>query len=142
MSAPPDGIIMARNMRKIILASASPRRAELLRQIGLEFEVDPSFVPEPPFTGGDPRLFARRLSLEKVRSAADGHPDAIIIAADTFGMLGGRFLGKPHTAAEARRMLADISGRPHAVITGFTVMDATTGRLSRAPWRPRFLCEG
>jgi septum formation protein len=123
---------MARNMREIILASASPRRTELLRQIGLEFEVDPSPAPEPSFSGGDPHEFAVAVSLAKAKAVADRHPNAVIIAADTFGIVDGRFLGKPHTEEEARRMLADISGRPHDVITGLTVMDTASGKtLSR-----------
>ena len=113
-------------MSQIILASASPRRAGLLRQIGLDFQVDPAAVGEPPYTGGDPHRYARMLSLAKAAEVAGRHNDAIVIAADTFGMLDGRFIGKPRTAEQASKMLAALSGRPHGVITGFTVMDAKT----------------
>jgi septum formation protein len=115
-------------MRNIVLASASPRRAELLGQIGLTFEIDPASGAEPPFTGGDPHEYARGLSLGKAREVVPRHKDALIIAADTFGMVEGRFIGKPHTAPEAARMLSGLSGKPHAVITGFTVIDTKTSR--------------
>jgi septum formation protein len=115
-------------MKKIILASASPRRAELLRQIGIEFTVDPAIGPELPFTGGDPHEYARMLSMNKAKQVAPCHPAALIIAADTFGMIAGQFIGKPHTATEAVKMLAGLSGRSHAVITGFTVLNTKTGK--------------
>ncbi len=115
-------------MRKIVLASSSPRRAELLKQAGLRFEIDAATEAEPEYTGGDPHQFARKVSLAKAEAVAGKHKDALVIAADTFGIAGGRFIGKPHTAAEARKMLAAISGKPHAVITGFTVIDTLTGK--------------
>jgi septum formation protein len=115
-------------MKKIILASSSPRRADLLRQIGVEFTVDPARGAEPSFSGGDPHEYARMLSLNKAKQAAACHPDALIIAADTFGMIDGRFIGKPHTAPEAVKMLAGLSERSHAVITGFTVFDTSSGK--------------
>jgi septum formation protein len=119
--------------RTIVLASASPRRKELLRLIGLSFRVDPSEYDERMDLAMPPRLLARHLSLGKARAVAPKYADAIIIAADTFIEFRGKLLGKPHTAREAKRMLAMLNGKTHSVITGFTVMDTHTAkRVSRS----------
>ena len=110
-------------MRKLVLASGSPRREQLLRQLGLEFTVDPSGNPEKATPGLAPHDLARFLSLEKARAAAPRHPDAVVIAADTFGVFEDRVIGKPRDAQEAREILAMLCGRWHSVITGFTVLD-------------------
>jgi septum formation protein len=119
--------------RPIVLASASPRRRELLEKIGLKFTVDPVENAEIKLTGLKPAALARALSQQKARAAALRHADSIIIAADTFGVLDGVILGKPVDAGHARKMLTSLSGRCHSVITGFTVIDSATGRVvSRA----------
>jgi len=110
-------------MKTIILASASPRRKELLAKIGLKFKVEPSNYEENLLSAPEPHELARKISLDKAESVAVKHKNAIIIAADTFIILGGRILGKPHTAKEARQMLEAISGKSHSVITGFTIID-------------------
>jgi septum formation protein len=112
----------------VVLASSSPRRRELLEKAGLEFTVDPAENDETPARGLAPEELARSLSLMKAQSAAGRHPRSIVIAADTFGILDGTLLGKPADAAGARRMLRLMSGKCHAVITGFTVMDTASGR--------------
>jgi len=120
-------------MKRIVLASASPRRKELLEQIGLRFEVDPTNYDEERTAASEPHGMARGLSLGKARSAARKHRNAIIIAADTLVVLDGTVFGKPHTNAQAREMLRAFSGRTHSVITGFTILDAETGKvLSRS----------
>lgn len=120
-------------MRKIILASASPRRKELLRLTGLEFEVDPADHAEDINLKLSPHELARFLSLEKAKSVAGKYGDAIIIAADTFVVIGGKILGKPHSQDAAKRMLGLLEGRTHSVITGFTVLDTGSGKkLSRS----------
>jgi septum formation protein len=120
-------------MKRIILASASPRRKELLEQIGLRFEVEPSDYEEDIVPGSEPHEMARKLSLGKARAAARKHRNAIIIAADTFVVFGDRILGKPRTDAEAREMLRALNGQAHSVITGFTILDTETGKvLSRS----------
>jgi len=120
-------------MKRIILASASPRRKELLEQIGLQFEVEPSNFDEEITPGSEPHETARKLSLGKARAAARKHRNALIIAADTFVVFGDRILGKPHTNAEAREMLRALNGQAHSVITGFTILDTETGKvLSRS----------
>jgi septum formation protein len=114
--------------RTIILASASPRRQELLEKIGLKFTADPSNYPEDLNQDLRPEAQAKAISLGKARTAAQKYPDAIIIAADTFGVLRGKILGKPRNAGEAVTMLQLMSGKSHRVITGFTVMDSATGK--------------
>lgn len=114
--------------KTIVLASSSPRRKELLKNIGLTFTVDPSEICEAQPAGSRPAELAKTLSLHKARAAALRHGDSIIIAADTIGVLDGRILGKPLDAHHARKMLTEMSGRCHSVITGFTVVDSATGR--------------
>jgi len=120
-------------MKKIVLASASPRRKELLERIGLKFEVEPSNHEENVNPGLEPHELAKSLSLEKAKLVVENHRDALVIAADTFIVLDGEILGKPITEDEARRMLETISGRQHSVITGFTIIDTASGKvLSRS----------
>ena len=115
-------------MKKLILASASPRRRELLQKIGLKFEVDASNCAEEIDPAALPEELVRRISIDKAKAVAPRHQNAVIIAADTIGVIGKKVLGKPHTAAEARKMLAQISGKAHLVITGLTVLDTATGK--------------
>ena len=110
---------------KLILASSSPRRRELLASIGLDFEVVPSHIPEVRGEGEAPEEYVARLSREKAAAIAKAHPDRWIIAADTTVLLGEELLEKPADKADARRMLATIAGRTHIVYTGVTVMNAT-----------------
>jgi septum formation protein len=97
-------------MRRIVLASASPRRRELLKQLGLQFEVEPTDYDEETTSASEPHETARELSLGKARTAAQKHRNALIIAADTFVVLGDRILGKPHTNEEAGEMLRALNG--------------------------------
>ena len=116
-------------MRRIILASESPRRRELLKSTGLSFEVASSDIEEDLGLGLLPHELAQHLSVEKASSVAGGYPDAVIIAADTFIVHEDSLLGKPHTSDEARRMLRALSGRERSVITGFTILDTKSGRM-------------
>jgi septum formation protein len=113
--------------RTIILASASPRRKELLEKLGLKFKVDPSDYPEDLSAELAPRLMAASLSRGKARAVAKKYADSIIIAADTIGVLRGKIIGKPHSAEAARSMLAELSGKSHRVITGLTIIDSASG---------------
>ncbi len=115
-------------MKKIILASASPRRREILKETGLRFRVEESGYDEDLNLKMRPRDLALFLSREKARSVAGRHRNALIIAADTFIVFRGKVLGKPHNAEEAMRMLTELSGGVHTVITGFTVFDTETGK--------------
>lgn len=105
----------------LILASASPRRAELLRNAGIDFTVEPSNISEEPQPGEDPVELAKRLALEKAREVFRKHPDKFVLSADTVVLAGGEMLAKPEDAADAMRMLRRLSGRTHQVITGVCV---------------------
>lgn len=115
-------------MKTIVLASSSPRRKELLEKTGLKFIVDSAGGGESLDSKLAPRELAKYLSGEKARAAAIKYPSSLIIAADTFGVLGGKLLGKPADERQAVEMLKMMSGRKHTVITGFTVLDASSGR--------------
>lgn len=108
---------------KFILASASPRRIELLRLMGLTFDIIPSDVDETFPEGEDPRSHVLRLSAEKARSVSMRYPDAWVMGADTIVVINSDVLGKPQTTADAREMLGKLSGQTHIVFTGFTVMN-------------------
>ncbi len=116
----------------IVLASASPRRKELLEKIGLKFTADASDYPEEIHSDLEPEELVKTLSLEKARTVARKYPNAIIIAADTIGVLRGKIIGKPFTSDEAEKMLQALSGKSHHVITGFTILDSESNkRLTR-----------
>lgn len=111
-------------MSKLILASSSPRRIELLKLMGLDFEVIPSCIHEQLLQGEIPEQHVRRLSAAKAHAIADLHRDAWIIGADTIVVLKDEILGKPTSSADARRMLMKLSGHEHIVFTGFTIIHA------------------
>lgn len=115
-------------MKKIILASQPPRRKQLLEQIGLEFEIDPSNYKEDMTLKMEPLKLAEFLSLGKAKDVAQRHKDSIIISADTIVAIGGEVFGKPKTPEKAKYMLQKFSGKAHSVITGFTIIDAETNK--------------
>ena len=120
-------------MKRIILASASPRRKELLEKIGLKFEVEPSNYAEDICSKLSPDELATAISREKAKVVASKHKNAIVIAADTFIVFRGKIMGKPSTEAEAREMLMTLKGKSHSVITGFTILDTDEKKvLSRS----------
>ena len=122
---------------KLILASASPRRRELLAQAGYRFEVQASSVPESRRPGEDAIRFATRLAREKAeevfaRRQAEKVEPAMVLGADTVVVCDGEVMGKPSDAADAARMLLLLSGRTHHVVTGVAVVwGATRRRQSR-----------
>jgi septum formation protein len=117
----------------LVLASASPRRLDLLAQAGVSPDaVDPRDIDETPLKGETPRLAALRLAGEKARAAAADHRGAFVLAADTVVAVGRRMLGKPETEAEARIMLDLLSGRGHRVFTGVCVVSPDGRTASRA----------
>ena len=117
---------------RLVLASASPRRLDLLRQIGIEPDiVDPADIDETPLPGELPRLHAARLARAKAETVRLRHPGALILAADTVVACGRRILGKPETEAEARRFLTLLSGRRHRVIGAIVVMNPNGNMSSR-----------
>jgi len=110
----------------IILASASPRRQELLKGLGIKFDVIPSGVNEDALDGETPRGHVLRLSKDKSFAVSQNNPDAWVLGADTAVIIDGEVLGKPGTQKEARIMLKKLSGREHRVITGFTIVNKST----------------
>ena len=118
---------------RLILASASPRRAALLSQIGLTFEVHPSDVVEPPlnmYSNKPASEITRELALLKAKAVAEDHKEGVVIGADTLVSLDGELLGKPTDDADALRMLTPLSGTHHEVVTGVVLIDAATGQHS------------
>lgn len=117
---------------ELILASASPRRRELLTELGLDFSVIPSEAPEAPEAGESPAEMVQRLSRDKARIVADRLAPRLsrgyVVGADSTVVLEGRAIGKPADTAEARAMLWELRGTEHQVATGLTVMDLASGR--------------
>jgi septum formation protein len=108
---------------KLILASASPRRAEILRDAGFEFAVLSSAVDETPLPNEDAHVLVQRLADAKAELvAARAVGPAIVIAADTVVLLDGQILGKPRSPENARHMLEQLSGRTHSVLTGVSLV--------------------
>jgi nucleoside triphosphate pyrophosphatase len=106
----------------LVLASASPRRLDLLRQVGLEpAEIDAADIDESPGTGELPRAYAVRMARAKLAAVACRHPGAIVLAADSVVVCGRRILPKAETEAQARACLALLSGRRHRVLGGLAV---------------------
>lgn len=116
-------------MKSIILASASPRRKELLKRIGLKFKIVKSDFEEKFDPKLDFHTLAKRLSLGKAKAVAKNFKNAIIIAADTLVVCDKKILGKPKDKNDARQILQILSGKPHLVITGFTITDSQTNKL-------------
>lgn len=115
-------------MKKIILASASPRRKELLSRIVDDFEIDPSGIEEDLSLNCSPHELARILATHKAHDVAQRHSEGLILAADTLVTLDGKVFGKPAHSKEALEMLQVLNGNAHQVITGFTWADVETGR--------------
>ena len=113
----------------IILASASPRRQELLASAGVVFSVVPGDIDETPHPGEEPVPHVVRLAEEKAREVSTRVAGRFFIGADTIVVLDGEILGKPCDETEAAVMLKKLSGRMHHVITGFAVIDQESGRV-------------
>lgn len=107
---------------RLVLASASPRRQQLLREAGYEFAVFPADIDEDIFPNLMPIELARHLSFEKAKAVSGRFAQDVVLAADTVVAFGDRAMSKPEDAEDARRMLALLSGTTHIVITGVTVM--------------------
>ncbi len=112
----------------LVLASASPRRQELLRSAGIRFIVEPADVDETPLAGEHARECAERLAGEKAMKIWQSHRQDIVLGADTVVVVDGEILGKPVDAADAARMLRMLAGRTHEVITGVCVVKPIRGQ--------------
>jgi septum formation protein len=122
---------------RVVLASSSPRRARVLRALGLDPVVRPTGADETPLPGESPAALVRRLALAKASCVPVSRGD-VVLAADTVVVLGRRVLGKPRDARHARSMLARLSGRTHSVLTGVAVRSAATVLVSIDRTRVRF----
>lgn len=115
-------------MKPLILASASPRRVELLRQTGRPFAVIPANLDETPRRRERPDVLVRRLAISKAVAVGESHPSAVTLGADTVVALGPMMLGKPHDADHACAMLQMLSGTRHEVYTGVSVWSGLSGQ--------------
>lgn len=112
---------------RLILASGSARRAELLRAAGVSFEIELAEIDERPLSGEAPAAYVERLARGKAQAVAPRHPEAAILGADTTVVIDGLMLGKPVDDGDARTMLSRLSGRTHDVMTGVALIG--NGRL-------------
>jgi len=113
---------------RIVLASASPRRSQLMQEIGLTFDVIPSQVAEEGFSAGCPEELVMRLAHAKAADVAKRLRSGIVVGADTIVVADGQVMGKPADPADAANMLSALSGREHQVYSGVAVIDAESGR--------------
>ncbi|HXG46417.1 MAG TPA: Maf family protein [Methylomirabilota bacterium] len=118
------------NLPPVILASQSPRRSELLRQLGFDFRVVPGRIQEVQPEHLTPHETAQINAYRKARVVAKKHPDSLVIGADTVVSIDSEIFGKPHDRAQARRMLEALAGRPHHVITGLCLLHLRRHRQS------------
>jgi septum formation protein len=116
----------------LILASASPRRQELLRNAGIAFSVQAANINETPLAGESPRGCAERLAGEKALAVFQSRPQQWVLGADTIVVVGDAMLGKPRDADDAVRMLRMLSGRTHEVITGVCVVGPVASKSNVA----------
>ncbi len=135
----------------LVLASASPRRSELLTQAGFHFSIHPAHIPEDPFPDEDPTAYVTRLARQKAEAvfeqlskipAVGGEislDELVVLGADTTVTLDGAILGKPESSADAARMLALLSGRTHRVITGVALVSAAHTQVAAESTAVQFL---
>jgi septum formation protein len=135
----------------LVLASASPRRRELLTQAGFTFQVHPANIPEDPYPNEDPIAYVTRLAREKAEAVYNeitnapaseqraSAPPQVVLGADTTVTLDNHILGKPENPADAARMLRLLSGRTHRVITGVALVSAASTEVAAEVTAVRFL---
>src|ERR1044072_860705 len=110
------------DLPKIVLASSSPRRAEILTSVGWEFENHVADIDESEFLNESPEDYVVRLAREKAEAVAEHYPEAIVLGADTTVVIDSQIIAKPFDLDDARRMLKMLSGRWHDVLTGVAVV--------------------
>ena len=114
----------------LVLASASPRRRDLLAACSIPYEIIPSLIDEHPLADESAAAYVQRLALAKAESVAQHHPDAVVLGADTTVTIDGLILAKPESLDEARQMLYRLCGREHEILTGVAVVGGKrTGRI-------------
>jgi septum formation protein len=117
------------NLPKLILASASPRRAEILTAVGWEFEKQIADIDEIELPDEKPEDYVRRLAREKAAVIAGSHQNALVLGADTIVVIENKIIGKPKDFDDARRMLEMLSGNWHEVLTGIALVKVTAGNF-------------
>lgn len=127
----------------LVLASASPRRRELLSQAGFTFEIHPAHIPEDPHPNEDPIAYVTRLARQKAEAIfsqlSPTHPGLTVLGADTTVTLDNHILGKPENEEDAARMLRLLSGRTHRVITGVAIVTASRTEVAAEVTAVQFL---
>lgn len=126
------------DLPKLILASGSPRRAEILSAVGWAFEKQVANVDETERLNEDPETYVLRLAEEKSAAVAAGRPESIVLGADTTVVIDGRIIGKPLDLADARRMLGMLSGKWHEVLTGVALTSRGETRSAVQRTRVKF----
>jgi septum formation protein len=125
---------------RLVLASSSPRRAQILESLGIPFRVSAADVPESILPGETAADASRRLAREKARAVAGDAADAPVLGADTLVFLDDTILGKPDSAEDARRMLRGLAGRTHSVVTGLCLIhdgrEEVQSEISEVAFRP------
>ena len=117
----------------IVLASGSPRRREMLSDLGLDFTVQPSTIEEPPpDSNEEPRDYVLRMAEMKTSDVAERHKGLTVLGADTIVVLDNRIMGKPKSKLDALEMLSALSGQTHQVITGFCLIMPDGSRFTKA----------
>ncbi|MDQ1613706.1 MAG: nucleoside triphosphate pyrophosphatase [Pyrinomonadaceae bacterium] len=125
----PPGDAGGLELEPLVLASSSPRRAEILRAVGWPFEAVAANVDETARDGEEVVEYVERLACEKAEAVAEGRASGLVVGADTVVAVGGQVLGKPSDDEDARRMLRLLSGRWHDVLTGVALVRAETGEV-------------
>lgn len=123
---------------KLVLASGSPRRSEIMNSVGWEFTKAVPDIDESEREGEKPEAYVRRLAREKAEAVAASHPDEIVLAADTTVVIRDQIIGKPTDIADARRMLEMLSGNWHEVLTGIAVMKNGNAEVGLQRTRVKF----
>ncbi len=121
------------SLPKLILASGSPRRAEILNFVGWEFEKHVADVDETEFPAEKPDAYVQRLAREKAEAVAAHYENALILGADTIVVIENQIIGKPKDLDDARRMLRILSGKRHEVFTGVALVEKKTQTENRKP---------
>ena len=129
---------LARPAHPLVLASRSPRRAEILRAQGLTFDVRPAEIDESVLPDEAPAEHVRRLALEKARAIATERPDALVLGSDTIVVIDGEILGKPTDTAHARAMLRRLAGREHQVFSSAGLVAPAAEAVDHDVTRVRF----
>jgi septum formation protein len=127
------------NLPKLVLASGSPRRSEIMNSVGWEFVKDVPDIDESERENESPEAYVQRLALEKAQAIAPLHPNAIVLAADTTVVINDQIIGKPIDLDDARRMLRMLAGNWHEVLTGVAVMQDGKSHVDLQRTRVKFV---